>query len=191
MLGIADDNNLRKQNALKQGRKRRNVTFNDEEIIINPEDVDPNVGRFRNLVQTTVVPAKRSRYEPNHMGLHTGSSSAANAHANHQMFQQSIVEMKQQQQNQHQQQHQQQQLPTTPQAATHSPVNSLYQGLPASNYDHKGNSEFEPISPLGIGSKLGLMLPNPAPDVTPIYEEPMIPSSSIAQKLAMANANGA
>ncbi|XP_023160054.1 nuclear inhibitor of protein phosphatase 1 [Drosophila hydei] len=189
MLGIADDNNLRKQNALKQGRKRRNVTFNDEEIIINPEDVDPNVGRFRNLVQTTVVPAKRSRYEPNHMGLHTGSSSAANAHANHQMFQQSIVEMKQQQQNQHQQQHQQQQLPTTPQAATHSPVNSLYQGLPASNYDHKGNSEFEPISPLGIGSKLGLMLPNPAPDVTPIYEEPMIPSSSIAQKLAMANAN--
>ncbi|KAH8418619.1 hypothetical protein KR222_006745 [Zaprionus bogoriensis] len=190
MLGIADDNNLRKQNALKQGRKRRNVTFNDEEIIINPEDVDPNVGRFRNLVQTTVVPAKRSRYEPNHMGLHTGGSgTGANAasalSASHQMFQQSLVEMKQQQQ---QQQHPQQ--PTTPQAAVHSPINSLYQGLPASSYDgHKGASEFEPISPLGIGSKLGLMLPNPAPDVTPVFDEPLVPSSSIAQKLAMANAN--
>ncbi|XP_034478641.1 nuclear inhibitor of protein phosphatase 1 [Drosophila innubila] len=192
MLGIADDNNLRKQNALKQGRKRRNVTFNDEEIIINPEDVDPNVGRFRNLVQTTVVPAKRSRYEPNHMGLHTGSGGNSHAvSASHQMFQQSIVEMKQQQQ----QQQQQNQLAVTPQAAVHSPVNSLYQGLPASNYDAthggqlKGNSEFEPISPMGINSKLGLMLPNPAPDVTPIYEEPLAPSSSIAQKLAVANAN--
>lgn len=189
MLGIADDNNLRKQNALKQGRKRRNVTFNDEEIIINPEDVDPNVGRFRNLVQTTVVPPKRSRYEPNHMGLHTGGSGAgSNAasalSASHQMFQQSLVEMKQQQQ-------QQQQQSTTPQAAVHSPVNSLYQGLPASSFDvHKGTSEFEPISPLGISSKLGLMLPNPAPDVTPTFDEPLIPSSSIAQKLAMANANG-
>ncbi|XP_062130086.1 nuclear inhibitor of protein phosphatase 1 [Drosophila sulfurigaster albostrigata] len=192
MLGIADDNNLRKQNALKQGRKRRNVTFNDEEIIINPEDVDPSVGRFRNLVQTTVVPAKRSRYEPNHMGLHTGSGSSSNAasilSASHQMFQQSIVEMKHQQQ-QHQQlqqqHHQQHQLPAIP----HSP---LYQGLPASNSDAGNqlkNNEFEPISPLGINSKLGLMLPNPAPDVTPIYEEPLEPSSSIAQKLAMANAN--
>lgn len=26
--------------------------------IINPEDVDPNVGRFRNLVSTVVIPAK-------------------------------------------------------------------------------------------------------------------------------------
>uniref|UniRef100_A0A1A9ZYM3 FHA domain-containing protein n=1 Tax=Glossina pallidipes TaxID=7398 RepID=A0A1A9ZYM3_GLOPL len=34
-----------------KSRKRRCVTFNDEEIIINPEDIDPNV---RNLVQTTV-----------------------------------------------------------------------------------------------------------------------------------------
>ncbi|EDV98131.1 nuclear inhibitor of protein phosphatase 1 [Drosophila grimshawi] len=197
MLGIADDNNLRKQNALKQGRKRRNVTFNDEEIIINPEDVDPNVGRFRNLVQTTVVPAKRSRYEPNHMGLHTGgnviNANAVSAlAASHQMFQQSIVEMKQQQQQQQQQQQHHQLPSSTSQSTAHSPVNSLYQGLPASAYDavqHKSSSssEFEPISPMGIGSKLGIMLPNPAPDVTPIFEE--LTSSTIAQKLAMANAN--
>ncbi|XP_030378282.1 nuclear inhibitor of protein phosphatase 1 isoform X2 [Scaptodrosophila lebanonensis] len=184
MLGIADDPNLRKQ---KQGRKRRNVTFNDEEIIINPEDVDPNVGRFRNLVQTTVVPAKRARFEPNHMGLHSGSSNsivvASHAvsalSASHQMFQQSIVEMKQQQQSH---------------ASAHSPTNSLYQGLPATAYDAHGfktsGGDFEPVSPLSIGTKLGLLLPNPAPDVTPIVDEPVeIPSSSIAQKLAIANAN--
>ncbi|ALC40529.1 NiPp1 [Drosophila busckii] len=187
MLGIAaDETNVRKQNASKQGRKRRNVTFNDEEIIINPEDVDPSVGRFRNLVQTTVVPAKRARYEPNHMGLHTGSSSSAagvsSLSTSHQMFQQSIAEMKQHQQNQ-------QHLPTSPQASVHSPTNSLYQGLPSAAYDTQFKTEFEPISPLSIGSKLGLMLPNPAPDVTPIFEEPLVPSTTIARKLAMANAN--
>lgn len=35
--------------------KRKCVVFNDEEDIINPEDVDPSIGRFRNLVQTTIV----------------------------------------------------------------------------------------------------------------------------------------
>jgi hypothetical protein len=34
------------------------ITFNEEEIIINPEDVDPSVGRFRNLIETTVIPKK-------------------------------------------------------------------------------------------------------------------------------------
>ncbi|XP_024917220.1 protein phosphatase 1, regulatory subunit 8b [Cynoglossus semilaevis] len=41
-------------------RKRRNsrVTFNEEDSIINPEDIDPSVGRFRNMIQTAVVPIK-------------------------------------------------------------------------------------------------------------------------------------
>jgi nuclear inhibitor of protein phosphatase 1 len=40
-------------------QKRKGVVFNDEEQIINPEDVDPTIGRFRNLVQTTVfIPNK-------------------------------------------------------------------------------------------------------------------------------------
>ncbi|CAF0737226.1 unnamed protein product [Rotaria sordida] len=55
-------------------RKRRNVTFNEEDDVINPEDVDPNVGRFRNLVQTTViVPKKRKFDQPgiSHLGLDT------------------------------------------------------------------------------------------------------------------------
>lgn len=73
MLGITDDIKSKKN---RNKRKRRNVTFNDEECIINPEDVDPNVGRFRNLVQTTVVPTKRSRLENNLLGYSTSISNA-------------------------------------------------------------------------------------------------------------------
>lgn len=55
MLGIVDDNQ-----RLKSGkRKRKGVSFNEEEEIINPEDIDPTVGRFRNLVQTTVIPTSK------------------------------------------------------------------------------------------------------------------------------------
>jgi len=180
MLGIDDDTNMRKQNALKQGRRIRNVTFNDEEIVINPEDVDPNVGRFRNLVQTTVVPAKRARYDVNHMGIHSGSSLAsANAAHVHQLFQQSLADMKHQQQ-------QHREMPP-PNAVPHSPTNSLYQGLPAETH---GKGDLEPISPLSIGSKLGLLLPNPAPEVMPVFDEAVEPTSTLAQKLAVANANG-
>lgn len=75
MLGITDDVKMKKNKNNK--RKRRNVTFNDEECIINPEDVDPNVGRFRNLIQTTIVPTKRSRIENNFMGYSTSSASSS------------------------------------------------------------------------------------------------------------------
>lgn len=52
MLGISDD-------ALKTKRKRtRGIHFNEDEQIINPEDIDPSVGRFRNLIRTTVIPNK-------------------------------------------------------------------------------------------------------------------------------------
>lgn len=74
MLGITDDVKLKKNKNNK--RKRRNVTFNDEECIINPEDVDPNVGRFRNLIQTTVVPAKRMRAQTNFMGYSASNIGA-------------------------------------------------------------------------------------------------------------------
>ena len=58
MLGIADDDNSVK-NAPGVKRKKRSITFNDEEEVINPEDIDPNVGRFRNLVHTSlVIPTK-------------------------------------------------------------------------------------------------------------------------------------
>ncbi|KAG8451180.1 hypothetical protein GDO86_003438 [Hymenochirus boettgeri] len=46
-------------------RKRRNsrVTFSEDDEIINPEDVDPSVGRFRNMVQTALVPVKKKKME--------------------------------------------------------------------------------------------------------------------------------
>ncbi|MPC31207.1 Nuclear inhibitor of protein phosphatase 1 [Portunus trituberculatus] len=59
MLGIGEDDP--KQRGLK--RHKFNVSFKDEEDVINPEDVDPSVGRFRNLVQTTVVPSKKRRLD--------------------------------------------------------------------------------------------------------------------------------
>ncbi|XP_071807381.1 nuclear inhibitor of protein phosphatase 1-like [Asterias amurensis] len=47
-------------------RKRKSVghiSFGEEDEIINPEDIDPSVGRFRNLIQTSVVPVKKRRLE--------------------------------------------------------------------------------------------------------------------------------
>lgn len=81
MLGITDDVKMKKNKNNK--RKRRNVTFNDEECIINPEDVDPNVGRFRNLIQTTVVPTKRSRLENNFMGYSNTTTSSGMKNSTH------------------------------------------------------------------------------------------------------------
>ncbi len=51
MLGIAEDKG-------KKGKRRIRITFNEEEEVINPEDIDPSVGRFRNMVESTVVPRK-------------------------------------------------------------------------------------------------------------------------------------
>lgn len=57
MLGIADDDGDNRNAGGK--RKKRSITFNDEEEVINPEDIDPSVGRFRNLVHTSlVIPTK-------------------------------------------------------------------------------------------------------------------------------------
>lgn len=36
-------------------RKKKSVNFNDVEEIINIDEIDPNVGKFRNLVQTSVI----------------------------------------------------------------------------------------------------------------------------------------
>uniref|UniRef100_T1IFR1 Nuclear inhibitor of protein phosphatase 1 n=1 Tax=Rhodnius prolixus TaxID=13249 RepID=T1IFR1_RHOPR len=61
MLGIGEDG----ESGTRVKRKRRGVTFSEEEEIINPEDVDPSIGRFRNMVHTTLVPtlSKRQRYD--------------------------------------------------------------------------------------------------------------------------------
>ncbi|CAF5189382.1 unnamed protein product, partial [Rotaria magnacalcarata] len=64
-------------------RKGRNVTFNEEDDVINPEDVDPNVGRFRNLVQTTVIVSKKRKLDSpgiSHLGLDTVQKHAQAFH---------------------------------------------------------------------------------------------------------------
>ncbi|CAI5439050.1 unnamed protein product [Caenorhabditis angaria] len=50
------------EEARRKKRPRGNVAFIEEEDVINPEDVDPSVGRFRNLVTTAIIstnPGKR------------------------------------------------------------------------------------------------------------------------------------
>uniref|UniRef100_A0A6B2EG19 Nuclear inhibitor of protein phosphatase 1 n=1 Tax=Phlebotomus kandelakii TaxID=1109342 RepID=A0A6B2EG19_9DIPT len=135
MLGIADDtaykNSLDKDKSSRK-RMRKSVTFNDDEIVINPEDIDPTIGRFRNLIQTTVVPAKRAKMD---IGIPTDSSNSTSEvkhlHAN-------------------------------------ALVPHLYHGLPPTSEEGKFSLDAdEESTPLSMGSKLGLMLPNPAPDVLP------------------------
>lgn len=45
----------------KKGSKRKRVHFNEDEIVINPEDIDDSIGKFRNLIQSTVVPMSSKR----------------------------------------------------------------------------------------------------------------------------------
>uniref|UniRef100_A0A9J2Q705 FHA domain-containing protein n=2 Tax=Ascaris TaxID=6251 RepID=A0A9J2Q705_ASCLU len=47
------------EDARRKKRQRGNVAFLEEETIINPEDVDPSIGRFRNLVTTAIISSKR------------------------------------------------------------------------------------------------------------------------------------
>ncbi|KAL6732411.1 hypothetical protein Aduo_003173 [Ancylostoma duodenale] len=51
------------EEARRKKRPRGNVAFIEQEEIINPEDVDPSIGRFRNLVATAIIsnnPNKRT-----------------------------------------------------------------------------------------------------------------------------------
>jgi nuclear inhibitor of protein phosphatase 1 len=36
-------------------RKKKSVVFIEEVDIINPEDIDPSIGRFRNMISTSIV----------------------------------------------------------------------------------------------------------------------------------------
>ena len=47
--------------ADKPQKHKRHVTFSDDAEIINPEDVDPSISKFRNIIQTTIIPTKVSR----------------------------------------------------------------------------------------------------------------------------------
>uniref|UniRef100_A0A8C9ES92 Nuclear inhibitor of protein phosphatase 1 n=1 Tax=Pavo cristatus TaxID=9049 RepID=A0A8C9ES92_PAVCR len=65
----------------KRKRKNSRVTFSDDDEIINPEDVDPSVGRFRNMVQTAVVPVKvHSDFQLSSQSITTVISSPCGLH---------------------------------------------------------------------------------------------------------------
>lgn len=121
MLGITDDTEKRTSN---RKRKKRGVSFNEDDEIINPEDIDPSVGRFRNLIQTTVIPAAIKRQKlSDSIGIPT--------------------EFK---------------VPRI----IHSTIPELYQDLPPESNSNTGSSVniYSTLS-----SRLGMVLPNPAPDV--------------------------
>ncbi|CAH8648303.1 unnamed protein product [Heterobilharzia americana] len=52
----------------KTRRSLQSVHFSDADEVINPEDVDPSIGKFRNLIQETFIPNKRTK------GSHEGAS---------------------------------------------------------------------------------------------------------------------
>nr|AEE61547.1 unknown [Dendroctonus ponderosae] len=127
MLGINDDAEKRNKN---RKRKRITVSFNEDEEIINPEDVDPNIGRFRNLIQTTVIPStnKRSR-----LGNALGVPHQTNADFK------------------------------VPKVLNH-PQHDLYNDLPPETQATSGMNNISSIYS-SLSSRLGVGLPNPAPDV--------------------------
>jgi len=47
------------QSTVPRAKKRKSVTWNKEEDVINPEDVDPSIGKFRNSCTVKIIPAKR------------------------------------------------------------------------------------------------------------------------------------
>uniref|UniRef100_A0A336K2M3 CSON002855 protein n=1 Tax=Culicoides sonorensis TaxID=179676 RepID=A0A336K2M3_CULSO len=125
---ITDDAHKKKN----QKRKRKMVTFNEEEIIINPEDIDPSVGRFRNLVQTTVLPTSNKRQKIDHFSTSTTSTESQKPFISQQPY-----------------------------------VPSLYQGLNTPANEIQTNTvDTNVLAPGAFGSKF-LILPNPAPEVTP------------------------
>lgn len=128
MLGISDD--VEKRNKSNRKRKRITVSFNEDEEIINPEDIDPSIGRFRNLIQTTVVPTTNKR-------IRLGDSLGMSHH--------SMQEFK---------------VPKV----LHHPQHDLYTDLPAETQTSSGVSNMSSIYS-SLSSRLGVGLPNPAPDV--------------------------
>ncbi|XP_005104923.1 nuclear inhibitor of protein phosphatase 1 [Aplysia californica] len=117
-------------NPLKRKHKGGHVGFADEEDVINPEDVDPSIGRFRNLVQTTVIPTKRGKLDIGAAGMNQHIHESKN--------------------------------PLSP--------TSLYGDLPASG---PGSMLANPLS---IAAKLGLPVPNLAPDVD--FQSPAPPPAA-------------
>ncbi|XP_040568686.1 nuclear inhibitor of protein phosphatase 1 [Lepeophtheirus salmonis] len=131
VLGIPDESS----NTPNKKRKKLRIVFAEDEDVINPEDIDPSVGRFRNLVETTIIPKKKQKFDLGLMGSPVGNRK----HTFH-----------------------------TP--LTVNKASGLYDGL-------EGPSHLAGYSAT-LSYKLGLPLPNPAPDIEiapTVTEEPIVP----------------
>ncbi|CAO1436789.1 unnamed protein product [Diamesa tonsa] len=140
-LGIANEPN-------KKHNKRKRVTFNEDEIVINPEDIDDSIGRFRNLVQSTVVPNKRFKMSSGAMSASLSFSSAPNTSSATENIHKNIL---------------------------HHPIMSanLYADLPSSSADSDYHTEKDESLLNPFASKL--LLPNPAPEIEIISKpEPQV-----------------
>uniref|UniRef100_A0A182P1E4 Nuclear inhibitor of protein phosphatase 1 n=1 Tax=Anopheles epiroticus TaxID=199890 RepID=A0A182P1E4_9DIPT len=191
MLGISDDgagaggtggpgSNGASSYKKNKRNKRKGVAFNEDEIIINPEDIDPSIGRFRNLIQSTVVPvsAKRAKLDgvQNSMGIVTSPPGGMKAGGFHLHSHHSLTAGG----------HGSQQ-----QGGNITP--SLYHGIDpvdggvsnngaggSSSSDGRSFGSFDmDTTPSGLSTKLGILLPNPAPDVNPAPVQVREPSSSV------------
>ena len=69
MLGISKD----QDNFVKKRRKIL-VTFNEEEDVINPEDIDPSIGKFRNMIQSSIIPKSTVKHQGTGFGLNTSAT---------------------------------------------------------------------------------------------------------------------
>lgn len=142
-MGIAPDEDGGNKFMAKK-RRRTRITFNEDEDVINPEDVDPNVGRFRNLVETSIVPSKRSKMHLGLMGSGVDDHSALSSTKRH-----------------------------THQSLT-PPTKGLYEAMydvPGST-GPGGPTGYSGLFGYSLSSKLGLPLPNPAPAID-MAPEPM------------------
>lgn len=142
MLGIPDE----EIRPTTRKRKKKLLTFSEEEEVINPEDVDPSVGRFRNMIHTTIIPTKRQRIDG--VGPTSGLTNSSDDRLNLMKHLHPSAMMP-----------------------------HLYHDLPPEGSHQPGAGT--PTSPTGTGnsvntpllfssalaSRLGLALPNPAPEV--------------------------
>lgn len=156
MLGIPDED--KRSKGLK--RKKKGVIFNEEEEIINPEDIDPSIGRFRNLVQTTVIPSSNNK-----VLIFIANFFLLLVLTHILLFQRPKMDSGL--------------VPSHP-AVKHYIARtsvSLYDDLPPDSYGSVSTPFFTTLS-----SKLDLPLPNPAPDIEPA-EEPVLHPLQISHQI--------
>eukprot|EP00057_Strongylocentrotus_purpuratus_P001446 XP_001199058.2 PREDICTED: nuclear inhibitor of protein phosphatase 1 [Strongylocentrotus purpuratus] len=62
-IGAIGFDEAQESQRTKRKRRHSHVSFGEEDEVINPEDVDPSIGRFRNLVSVSVIPMKKKKME--------------------------------------------------------------------------------------------------------------------------------